>query len=166
MACGGSGSPATPGPTAPPATIVPFVSPRPDQLAGQLCAAFSEELATAALGEQVDSPESGEVVPRPNGIYCHYTATADANHNVEAQLKDMTRAEFDALAERLKMEEELPNLGEAAYKLDRSMMGGPGAVVLAFAGSRGVTVVINAERDQAAMLTAAADIAQAVLANA
>ncbi len=33
-------------PTAPPAVIEPFVTPRPDEVAAALCAAFDETLAT------------------------------------------------------------------------------------------------------------------------
>ena len=164
-ACGG-GTPATVGPTAPPAVIEPFVTPRPDEVASSLCAAFDETLATAALDEPVNAPESGDVLPRPNGVYCHYAATANANHNVEAQLKDMTRAEFDDLAETLHVEEELSTVGEAAYKLEGSLIGGTGAFVLVFAGNRGVSVNINDDGDQAAMNQAAIDIALAALANA
>jgi hypothetical protein len=164
-ACGG-GTAATVGLTAPPAVVEPAETPGAGDPEAQLRSAFDESLAAAALDEPVDEPDCGDVVPRPNGVYCRYSAAADANHNVEAQLKDMTRAEFDALAETLQMAEELPNVAVAAYKLDRSLMGGTGAVVLAFAGNRGVTVVIQDDGDQAEMLEAAKNIALAALAYA
>jgi hypothetical protein len=130
-----------------------------------LCDAFTEELAVAALGEPVAEPKSGDVVPRPNGIYCRYSSSADANVNVEAQLKEMTRSAFDELVGILGMTEPLDGVGEAAFQLGRSTLGGPGASVAAFGGGRGVTVILNGEGDPAAQIAAAAAIAAAALAS-
>jgi Protein of unknown function (DUF3558) len=144
-----------PAPTAPTADV-----PTPDEL----CAAFTDALAVAALGEPVSAASSGEVVPRPNGVYCHYAAAADANHNVEAQVNNLTRQEFGVLASAMGLSDPLPGVGEQAFKLDRALLGGEGAVVLAWAGGRVVNVTINAEGDQAAMNAAATAIATTVLA--
>jgi hypothetical protein len=130
-----------------------------------LCDAFTEALAVAALGGPVAAPQGGDVVPRPNGIYCRYSSAADAKVNVEAQLKDMTRAEFDRLAGILGMTEPLAGVGEAAFQLGRSTLGGPGASVAAFGGGRGVTVIINGQGDPGAQIAAAAAIAAAALAS-
>lgn len=132
---------------------------------GNLCDAFTEDLAVAALGEPVAEPQSGEVVPRPNGIYCHYASAADANRNVEAQLKEMTGAEFDELVATLGLTDPLGGVGEAAFTLDHSTMGGAGASVAAFGGGRGVTVILNGEGDSSDQLLAVAAIAEATLAS-
>ena len=136
-------------------------SPLPESL----CDAIPAALGEAALGTAVGDPQGGDVVPRPNGVYCRYSAADDANINVEAQLKEMTRAEFEALAATLGMTETLPGVGEAAFKLDRSTMGGAGASVAAFEGGRGVTVVLNGEGDAGAQLAAVIAIAKAALAS-
>jgi len=132
---------------------------------GNLCDAFTEDLAVAALGEPVAEPQSGEVVPRPNGIYCRYASAADANLNVEAQLKEMTSAEFDALVAILGLTDPLAGVGEAAFTIDHSTMGGAGASVAAFGGGRGVTVILNGDGDSSAQLLAVAAIAEAALAS-
>jgi hypothetical protein len=133
--------------------------------AASLCDAVTEALAVAALGGPVAEPKSGDVLPRPNGVYCRYSSAADANVNVEAQLKDMTRSEFDQLAGILGMTEPLDGVGEAAFQLGRSTLGGPGASVAAFGGGRGVTVILNGEGDATAQIAAAAAIAAAALAS-
>jgi hypothetical protein len=131
---------------------------------GDLCDAFTAELATAALGGPVDEPQSGEVVPRPNGIYCHYDLTGDANTNVEAQLKEMTRDEFEALAETMDATIPVTGVGEAAFRRDSSSLGGGGSTVVAWSGGQGVTVVVNLEGgDQAVVNQATEAIAQAIL---
>jgi hypothetical protein len=122
-------------------------------------------LAVAALGGPVDEPTGGDVLPRPNGIYCHYAAADDPNSNVEAQLKDMTKAEFEQEAQRLSVTEPLAGVGEAAYQLNRSTMGGPGASLIAWANGRRVTVLINNDGDQAALSAAAQAIAVKVIAT-
>lgn len=127
-----------------------------------LCGVFTEDLAVAALGEPVAETGGGEVVPRPNGIYCRHSAT-DGNVNVEAQLKDMSRAEFGELAGTLGMTEPLDDIGEAAFQLERSTMGGAGASVAAFTDGRGVTVILNGEGDPATQVAALAAIARAAL---
>ena len=121
-----------------------------------LCAVFTEDLAVAALGEPVDEPSSGDVLPRPNGIYCHYAAAANANTNVEAQLKDMTRDDFEAFEGLIDETRPLSGVGEAAFQRDSSIMGLSGAFVGAWAGGRGVTVTISREGGNQAALNAAA----------
>jgi len=130
-----------------------------------LCGAVNEDLAIAALGGEVAEPTGGEVLPRPNGIYCHYPLASDANVNVEAQLKDMTREEFDALVVTLGMDQPLEGIGEAASQRSSSIMGLPGVAIAAWADSKGVTVSINGEGDAAAQLAAASAIAEAALAS-
>lgn len=131
---------------------------------GDLCAVFTEDLAVAALGGPVDEPTGGDVVPRPNGVYCHYRLAGDANTTAEAQFDDMTMAEYEQKAQALNMATPLAGVGEAAYQLDRSTMGGPGASVLAWAGGRGISVLINRTgADQAALLSAAKAIATKIL---
>ena len=85
--------------------------------------------------------------------------------NVEAQLKDMTRSEFDELAGILGLTEPLGGLGEAAFQLGRSTLGGAGASVAAFAGGRGVTVILNGAGDPGTQIAAVAAIAAAALAS-
>jgi hypothetical protein len=129
-----------------------------------LCGVFGEALAIAALGGPVAAPTGGDVVPRGNGIYCHYAAAGNANVNVEAQLKDMTREEFEALATTLGATTPLPGVGEVAFaRPDSSMMGGSGSAVAAWSGGRGVTVSINRAGEETVMLAAAKAIAAAVL---
>jgi hypothetical protein len=130
-----------------------------------LCDVFTADLAQAALGGAVATPTGGEVLPRPNGIYCHYAAAANANVNVEAQLRDMDRAEFEALAETLQMSEPLEGVGEVAFSRDSSIMGGPGVALAAWANGRVVTVSINNPGDRQQMLAAAIAIAAATLAR-
>ena len=125
---------------------------------------FTSDLAIAALGVPVDTPSGGDVVPRPNGIYCHYKAAADGNTNVEAQLKDMTQAEFETLADTLGATTPIQGVGSVAFGRSTSIMGIPGAAVAAWSNGRGVTVSINREgADQAVMDAAAQAIAAAVL---
>jgi len=113
----------------------------------------------------VAQPTGGDVVPRPNGIYCHYAAADGGNSNADAQLKDMTRAEFDESVEFFGVTEEVDGVGEVAYLLERSTMGVAGAFVLAWANGRRVTVLINNDGDQGAMNAAASAIASKVLAT-
>jgi len=130
-----------------------------------LCDAVTEELAVAALGGAVGEPQFGDVVPRPNGIYCHYALAADDNVNVEAQLKEMSRVEFEALATTLLMDQPLDGAGEAAFQRATGIVGLPGTSILVFAGGRGVNVTITAEGDATAQLAAAIAIAEAALAT-
>lgn len=163
----GSGPPATvaPGRTAAPSTSARATPGGGPPSAAQLCAAFTATLATAALGKPVDPPESGDVLPRPNGVYCAYHATGDPNTRIDAQLKGMTRAEFDALSETLGVTTPLPGAGDVAYGLDRSFMGVNGATVLAWSNGLGVTVDLHREGTQAEMLGAATAVAAAALAS-
>jgi hypothetical protein len=161
-------STATPASTSRPGTSVaqpPAATPagQPSTAEG-LCGTFTEDLALAALGEPVAEPTGGDGVPRPNGIYCHYAASADANTNVEAQLKDMTRDEFEEFEGTIDGTRPLAGVGEAAFQRESSIMGLGGAFVAAWSGGRGVTVSINREDgDQAAMSAAAQQIAAKVL---
>lgn len=139
-----------------------MVTPGPVTADG-LCGVFTPDLALAALGVPVAQPTGGDVVPRPNGIYCHYAAADDDNATVEAQLKDMTRAEFDQSVEFFSLTESLDGVGDVAYKLGRSTMGVPGAFVMAWANGRRVTVLINSDGEQAALLAAASAIATKAL---
>ncbi|MEO6349533.1 MAG: hypothetical protein ABIP53_02690 [Candidatus Limnocylindrales bacterium] len=175
IACGGGPTTTTPATllrsSALPSTVLPSVVPPGATLprsdvptADALCAVFTEALAVAALGEPVLPPLPGDVVPRPNGVYCHYAAAAEANHNVEAQVNNLTKQEFAVLASALGMSEPLAGVGEQAYKLDRALLGGEGSVVLAWAAGRVVTIIINDDGNQAAMNAAATAIATAVLA--
>ena len=155
-ACGSGSTPATSAPaginspTNVPATNVP------DPNAEGLCGVFTADLAEAALGGPTAQPTGGDVVPRPAGIYCHYALADDANVNVEAQLKEMQRPEFDALAETLGLSEPLSGVGEAAFQRDSSIMGGPGVTLLAWNGTSGVTVTINRDGDASEMTSASA----------
>jgi hypothetical protein len=127
---------------------------------------FRADLAVAALGAPVDAPQGGEVIPRPAGIYCHYEVTGDANTNVEAQLKEMPREEFESLAELLGAKTPAVNLGEAAFRNDASSMGGAGATVVAWSGGWGVTVIVNRDGGDQALINAGAEaIAAAILAS-
>jgi hypothetical protein len=164
-ACGGGGTS-----SAPDASTGTQATPSPDGGSGGgtaegLCGAFTEQMAVAALGGPVAEPSGGDVVPRPNGIYCHYALAADANVNVEAQLKEMTQAEFEATATTLSMTEPLDGVGEAAFQKATGIMGLPGTTILVFDGVRGVNVAITAEGDAAAQLAAAIVIAEAALAS-
>jgi hypothetical protein len=127
---------------------------------------MAAELAVAALGGPVDEPSGGDVVPRPNGIYCHYvlTGTPNTNTNVEAQLKEAPRTEFEALAETMGAEIPLTGVGEAAFRRDTSSFGGGGATIVAWGDGKLATVIINREGGDQATLNAAAEaIAKAVL---
>ena len=105
------------------------------------------------------------MLPRPNGVYCHYGLTGDSNTSAEAQLKDMTREEFEALATTIGTTTTLPGLGDVAFSRATSIMGVPGAAVAAWSNGQGVTVTINRSDDQVATLAAATAIAAAVLSN-
>jgi hypothetical protein len=123
-------------------------------------------MAAAALGKPADEPQSGDVVPRPNGVYCHYSASGDAGTNVEAQVKAMSRDEFESLAETLGATKVISGVGEAAFGSDQSSMGGGGATIVAWDNGRGVTVVLNREGgDQATMNVGVKAIAIAALAS-
>ena len=162
VACGGGGTSAAPGASAGggEATAIPGGG----QGAEGLCGALSEELAVAALAGPVGQPQSGDVLGG-DGIYCHYALAADDNVNVEAQLSDMTEAQFEETATALSMTEPLDGVGDAAYQKANGIMGLPGTSVLVLGGSRGVTVVITGEGDAAGQLAAAIAIAEAALAS-
>jgi hypothetical protein len=170
-ACGSASAPATnrPGASGNPATATAPTSAGGGggggaSTTGDLCAFFTEDLAVAAVGGPVDAPTGGDVVPRPNGVYCHYRLAGNANTNVEAQFDDMTMAEFEQKAQVLSMTTPLTGIGEKAYQLDRSTMGVAGASVLAWADGRGVSVLLNRTGgDQAALLAAAKAIAAKIL---
>ena len=168
IACSSGGPAATPVRTAatqPTAVAPASVNAGGEPTAAGLCAAFSPALAAAALGKPADAPQSGDVVPRPNGVYCHYTATGDPNTNVEAQLKLMTRDDFESLAETLAATTEISGVGESAFGRDGSSMGGEGATIVAWGNGRGITVLLNREGgDQAEMNAAVKAIATAALA--
>ncbi|HET7082335.1 MAG TPA: hypothetical protein VFJ00_01325 [Candidatus Limnocylindria bacterium] len=165
VACGGGGTSVAPGASAGggEATATPVGGG--GQTEGSLCDAVTEQLAVAALGGPVGEPQSGDVLPRPNGIYCHYPLAADANQHVEAQLKEMAEAEFEATATQLEMSEPLEGVGDAAYQKANGIMGLPGTTIFVFGGGRGVSVAITAEGDAADQLAAAIDIAEAALAS-
>lgn len=161
----GSGPAATPGTTAQP-TRVPTT--QPTQAGGslsaqQLCAVFAD-LAIGVLGGPVDQAQFGDVVPRPNGIYCYYRLTGNANTNVDVQLKQMPRSEAESLAQTMSATTPVAGLGELAFRRDSSSLGGGGAALMAWANNVGVTVVVNREGgDQALMNGAVEAIARAVL---
>jgi hypothetical protein len=163
VACGGGGTSAASGASAGggEATAIPGGG----QSAEGLCGAVTEELAVAALGGPVGEPQSGDVVPRPNGIYCHYALAIDANVSVEAQLKEMTQAEFEEKATTLLMDEPLEGVGDTAFQRATGILGLPGISILVFGGGRGVNVTITAEGDAADQLAAAIAIAEAALAS-
>ncbi len=160
-----SGVPATlrPGATVAPPSAAPATPAGGPSSADGLCGAFPANLAFAALGIAVDEPDGGELIPRPNGIYCRYSATGDPNTNVEAQLRDMTRAELEALAHDMGATTPVPGVGEVAFARSSSTLGISGAAVAAWSGGRGVTVNINHDGNQAQMQAAAQAIAAAVL---
>jgi hypothetical protein len=144
----------TSGPTAP---------PDGDLTAEQLCAAFAD-LAVGILGGPVDEPTFGDVVPRPNGVYCHYKLTGNANTNLEVQLKQMPRSAAESLAATLGATTPVAEVGELAFRRDSSSLGGGGVTVVAWSNDIGVTVLVNREgADQALMNGAAEAIARAVL---
>ena len=163
-ACGGAGTSTAPGASGTQPTAIPG-GDGGGQTADGLCGVFTEQMAVAALGGPVAEPTGGDVVPRPNGIYCHFALATDANVNVEAQLKEMTREEFDAQATTLQMTEPLEGVGEAAFQRATGIVGLPGTSVFVFGGGRGVTVSITAEGDAATQLAAAITIAEAALAS-
>jgi hypothetical protein len=165
-ACGSTSGTNQPSVTGTPrSTIAPATATAGTPTADGLCAVFTQDLALAALGGPVAAPTGGDVVPRPNGIYCHYALAGNANFNVDAQLKDMTRGEFDQSVQNFGVTEPLDGVGDVAYQLDHSTMGGPGAFVMAWQNNRRVTVLINSDGEQAQMLAAAAAIATKVLAQ-
>lgn len=150
--------------TAPAATSAPTATGGAPSAEG-LCASFTEALAAAALGVPLSAPTSGDVVPRPNGIYCHYAA-ADNSANANAQLKDMTQDEFAALVEDIETSDPVSGVGEMAFKRDTSITGDVGVTLAAWAAGRGVSVsIFNRSGQQGPMLDAAKAIAQAVLAH-
>jgi hypothetical protein len=163
-ACGSAGTSAAPGASGTEPTAIPG-GDGDGQTAQGLCGVFTEQMAVAALGGPVAEPTGGDVVPRPNGIYCHYALASDANVNVEAQLKEMTQAEFEAQAATLQMTEPLSGAGEAAFQRATGIVGYSGTSIFVFGGGRGVTVSITAEGDADAQLAAAIAIAQAALAS-
>jgi hypothetical protein len=147
-----------------PSTAVAVVTPAGPAQADGLCGTFVEPLAVAVLGGPVAAPSGGDVVPRPNGVYCHYSAVGDANTNVEAQLKTATRAEFEALADTMGAEIPLAGVGEAAFRRDTSSFGGAGAAVVAFANGKLATVTVNRTGADQPLLNAATEaVATAVL---
>jgi hypothetical protein len=122
------------------------------------------DLAVGVLGGPVDQPSFGDVVPRPNGVYCRYKLTGNANTNVEVQLKEMPRSEAESLAETIGADIPVAGLGELALRRDSSSLGSGGATLVAWASGFGVTVVVNREdADQALMNGAVEAIARAVL---
>ena len=172
VACGSGAPAATPRPqstvAAVPTAIAPAsVSAGGEPTAASLCAAFPVDMAAAALGVPADEPpQSGDVVPRPNGVYCHYSASGNPATNVEAQLKTMSRDEFEALADTLGATKEISGVGAGALGRDESSMGGGGATIVAWDNGRGVTVVLNREGgDQATKNVAVKAIAIAALAS-
>ena len=159
---------ATPGLTGQPTAGEPTAtSPAPAggvPAADQLCGLFTE-LAVGVLGGPVDEPQFGDVVPRPNGVYCRYSLTGNANTNVEVQVKESSRADAEALAATMGAATPVANLGEVAFRRDSSSLGGGGVTLVAWSSGIGLTVVVNREdADQALMNAAAEGIARAILA--
>jgi hypothetical protein len=163
-ACGPSVTATLPGATAsPPLTGQPTPPTGGDLDAAQLCAVFTD-LAVGVLGGPVDAPQFGDVVPRPNGVYCRYSLTGNANTNVEVQVKGAPRSEAEALAATMGTDIRVANLGELAFRRDTSSLGGGGATLVAWSHDVLVTVVVNREgADQAIMNAAVESIARAVL---
>jgi hypothetical protein len=162
-ACGGGGTSLAPGASAGEPTAIPGGN-GDGQTAEGLCGAVTEEMAVAALGGPVGEPQGGDILGGP-GIFCHYALASDDNVSVEAQLSDMTRAEFDAKATTLLMDQPLDGVGEAAFQRATGIVGLPGISILVFGGGRGVNVTITAEGDAADQLAAAIAIAEAALAS-
>lgn len=104
------------------------------------------------------------MVPRPNGIYCHYKLTGNANTNVEVQLKEMARSAAESLADTMSADTAVPGLGDVAFRRDSSSLGGGGASLLAWRDPVGLTVVLNREGAEQAVMNAAVEaIARVVL---
>jgi hypothetical protein len=104
------------------------------------------------------------VVPRPNGVYCRYSLTGNANTNIEVQVKQMSRQDAESLANTLGTTTPIANLGELAFRRDSSSLGGGGVTLVAWSNGIGATVVVNREgADQALMNAAAEGVARAVL---
>jgi hypothetical protein len=163
VACGGGGASSAPGSsTGGQATATPGGGGEPT--ADGLCGSVTEAMAVAALGGPVGEPQAGDVLGGP-GIFCHYALAGDDNVNVEAQLSEMTRAEFDAKATTLLMDQPLDGVGEAAFQRATGIVGLPGISIFVFGAGRGVSVAITAEGDAADQLAAAIDIAEAALAS-
>jgi hypothetical protein len=98
-------------------------------------------------------------------VYCHYQVTGDANTNVEVQLKQAPRSEAETLAAAMGAATTVPGLGELAFRRDSSSLGGAGATLVAWSNGVLLTVLLNREgADQAVMNTAVEAIARAVLA--
>jgi hypothetical protein len=161
VACGSSGTSSTPGSSAEnEATATPAGGD--GQTADGLCGVVTEEMAVAAVGGSVGEPQGGDVLGGP-GIYCHYALASDDNVSVEAQLSEMARADFDATATTLLMDQPLDGVGEAAFQRATGIMGLPGTAILVFGGGRSVNVTITGEGEAADQLAAAIVIAEAAL---
>ena len=165
--CGpGPSASATPGTTPQPtsaATAIPTAQPGGLLTAEQLCAAFAG-LAVGALGGPVDEPRFGDVVPRPNGVYCRYQLTGNANTNVEVQLRQMALSEAQSLAQTLGAETAVAGLGDLAFLRESSSLGGAGATLVAWSHDVGLTVSLNREGAEQAVLSSAVEaIARVVL---
>lgn len=166
--CGPAPAGGTPGLTNQPTSGAPTATP-PGPVGGvpaaeQLCALFSS-LAVGVLGGPVDEPQFGDVVPRPNGVYCRYSLTGNANTNVEVQVKEQPQSEAESLADTLGADIPVAGVGDLAFRRDSSSLGGGGVTIVAWSNNVGVTVIVNREgADQALMNAAAEGIAQAVLA--
>ena len=163
VACGGGGASGVPGASADEPTAIPG-GDGDGQTAQGLCGAMTEAMAVAALGGPVGEPQGGDVLGGA-GIFCHYALASDDNVSVEAQLSDMSRAEFDAKVTTLLMDQPLDGVGEVAFQRATGIVGLPGISILVFGGGRGVNVTITAEGDAASQLAAAIDIAEAALAS-
>jgi hypothetical protein len=123
------------------------------------------DLAVGVLGGPVDQPTFGDVVPRPNGVYCHYSLMGNANTNVEVQVKEQTQGDAESLAETLGADIPVAGVGDLAFRRDSSSLGGGGVTIVAWSNNVGVTVIVNREGADQALINAAAEgIAQAVLA--
>ena len=171
VGCSSGGANATLGaapsePTAASATSVASAT----QVAGaplsaqNVCLAMAEPLVLAALGEGIGEPESGDIAGG-DGVYCYFPAAGDAATNVEAQVDEMSEAEFRSLAEQIGVTEPLPGVGTAAFSLDGAYTGIPGASVMAWDDGVGATILIERDGDQAEMTAAATALAVKLLAD-
>jgi hypothetical protein len=169
-ACGGSSAPATPagassesgGGTA---SSAPAQDDRNESILtreGGLCKYVPIDLAERALGAAVVSAEAKKS-SIGLGHSCRITVdenTALTLSRSEPETREAFEKAFDAVG---LTDEVVEGLGEKAYRAAGTALGGPGARMAIYTGTRHISLTLYAAGDQAAMFDASEAVARALL---
>jgi hypothetical protein len=129
---------------------------------GGLCKYVPIDLAERALGAQVVSAEAKK---SSLGLGSSCRITVDENTALTlSRSEPETREDFEKAFDAVGLTDEVvEGLGEKAYRAAGTALGGPGARMTIYTGTRHISLTLYAAGDQAAMFEASEAVARALL---